>query len=970
MFLLNNTLLHPDNLVAMGINWGTWQTDRFNSVNAQLGLGIFQRPAKPVTLSPVLGSGVIPASSLSASAYSHSSGSTTGTGTHTKTKWEIRSATGTYVEPVYVATATTNFTSLAIPFAELELGGSYFWRVTYYDQLDHPSVISDEASFLFGAGPVTQTLIAMDAATMWKWRAQNITAAPTVWAAPLFNDSAWTSGAAPLGTATGTIPVAIRTTIAAGIPQTKYFRMHFNYAGTIGPMTTLRLRLLVDDGVYVYLNGQELKRVGIDVSTTDTYSVNANRTVVDAAFEPGAGAWFSVSPTALVTGDNVIAASLHQDVQASADLVFGLELEATYTPTGGNLAINEVCADNRAALANGGGYPDYVELYNRGGSTLDIGGMTMTDDPLVPAKFTFPVGTTVAGGAYLIVWCDSDFAAPGLHTGFGLDSGGQQLAVYSAGALVDYVTFGLQAPDLPIGRVPNGSGAFALIAPSPGATNVAKTLGSAANLRVNEWMANPAAGEDWFEFYNSDTNPLALAGLYLSDTVDSLKTTKVSALSFIAGKGFTKFVADGTTGGGNRCNFKLAAGGESVVLTNTNGTSQLNAVSFGAQPQGVAQGRLPDGAGSFAQFPQSATPGASNYLPASVVIHEALTNSTTPLEDAIELHNPTAGSVNIGGWWLSDDRTALQKFQITAGTTIPAGGYAVFYESQFNTGVSAFLLGSTGDEIVLSGTSGAALTGYRSRVTFGAAADGVSFGRVLTASAVPEFWPLLGRTFPGANVAPKTGPIVINEVMYHPADLAGPTDNARDEFIELHNITTSPQNIGGWKLKGGSDFTFPAGTTILPGDYVIVVSFDPATDAASPGTVNSGQSVITDSDGDGMPDTWETANGLNRFSAADANADSDSDGQSNAREYLAGTDPQSAASVFRSGVAKIAGGFPVQFTAMPGVAYSVMARDSLTAGSWVKIRDVAAQGTQHEEITDDLTSQPQRYYQVVTPQQP
>ena len=1062
LFLLNNTLLHPDNLLSMGINWGTWQTDRFNSVNSQLALGVFQRPVKPIAISPAGGSGVIPPASLSTSAYSHTSGGTTGAATHTKTKWEIRSATGTYIEPVYGATSTTSLTSLPIPFADMELGGTYFWRVTHYDQLDHPSVTSDEATFLFGAGPVTQTLIAMDATTLWRYRAQNITAAPSVWAATTFNDSAWTQGAAPLGTTTGTIPVAIRTSVASGTPATKYFRVHFNYAGTTGPTTILRLRLLVDDGVYVYLNGQEIKRAGIDVSTTDTYLVNANRTVADAAFEPGAGTWFSVPTTALVAGDNVIAASLHQIDPASADLVFGLELEATYTPTGGNLAINEVCADNRTVLANGGGYPDYVELINRGASALDIGGLTMTDDPLLPAKFTFPVGTTIAAGGYLIVWCDTDLAAPGLHTGFKLDSGGQSLAIYSAGGLVDYVTFGLQAPDLPIGRVPNGSGAFALIAPSPGMANVAKTLGSSASLRVNEWMANPSAGDDWFELYNSDANPVALSGLYLADDVNGPKNTRIPALSFIASKGFTKFVADSTTAGGNRCNFKLAAGGEAIVLTNTNGTSLLNSVNFGSQTQGVSQGRLPDGGGSFAQFPQSASPGASNYLTAPVVISEALTNSTAPLEDTIELYNPTASSVNIGGWWLSDDRTALQKFQITAGTTIPAGGYLVLYESQFNTGVNAFSLGSTGDEIVLSATSGATLTGYRSQVTFGAAADGVSFGRVSTTSAVPEFWPLLGRTLPGANAAPRTGPIVINEVMYHPQDLTGAVDNVRDEFIELHNTTTSPQNIGGWKLKGDADFTFPAGTTILPGDYVIVVSFDPAADATSlaafrsaygigasvatygpfvlklsnssaaielaypgpvvgaatpfilvdkieyldvapwatgadgtglalqrvsrtvigndpsnwiasnptPGSVNNVQSAIVDSDGDGMPDTWENANGLNRFSAADANADSDGDGQSNAREYQAGTNPQSAASAFRSSVAKIAGGFRVQFTAMPGVAYSVMARDSLTAGSWVKIRDVAAQGTQHEEITDDLTGQPQRYYQVVTPQQP
>ena len=1064
MFLLNNTLLQPDNLLSLGVNWGTWQTDRFNSVNSQLGLGVFQRPVKPSASSPVAGTGVIPNASFIATAYAHTSGVTTGTSTHTKSKWEIRSTTGTYAEPIYVLTSTTNLTSLPIPFAELELGSNYFWRVTYYDQSLHPSVTSDEASFLFGAGAITQTFVAMDATTQWKYKAQNITAAPSVWAATGFNDSAWTSGAAPLGTATGTIPVAIRTSVATypTLPQTKYFRLHFNYTGTIGPTTTLRLRLLVDDGVFVYLNGQELKRLGVDAALSDSYGLNANRTVADAVFEPAAGAWFSVPTTALVAGDNVVAASLHQYTDSSTDLVFGLELEATYTPTGGNLAINEVCADNRTIIINGGSTPDYVELLNRGATTLDISGLTMTDDPLVPAKYTFPAGTTIAAGATLIVWCDSDLTAPGLHTGFSLDAGGQSLAIYNAGALTDYITFGLQAPDLPIGRVPNGSGTFTLIAPSPGATNVAKTLGTTANLRVNEWMANPAAGNDWFELYNADANPVALSGLYLSDTASDLKVTKVPALSYIAGKGYNKFIADSTTSGGNHCNFKLASGGESIVLTNTDGTSQLNAITFGAQAQGVSQGRLPDGAGTYALFPQTSSPGASNYLPAPIVINEALTNSTTPLEDTIELYNPTASSVNIGGWWLSDDRNTVQKYQIAAGTTIPAGGYLVFYESQFNTGVNAFSLSSTGDEIVLAATISSVLTGYRSQVTFGAAADGITFGRVLTTSAVPEFWPLTSRSFAAVNTAPKTGPIILNEVMYHPLDLAGPLDNGRDEFIELHNITTTAQSIAGWKIKGGVDFTFAAGTTIQPGDYVLLVGFNPATDAtslaafraaysigasatlygpftprlandstaielaypgplvgtitpfilvdkveyldiapwpttpdgtgpslqrtsrttigndpanwlaatATPGAVNSGQSIILDSDGDGLPDTWEIANGLNRFNAADATADPDGDGQSNLSEYLAGTNPQSAASVFRSTVAKITGGFRVQFTALLGVAYSVMARDSLSTGAWVKIRDIPATGTAHEETTDDLTTQPQRFYQVVTPPQP
>lgn len=46
-----------------------------------------------------------------------------------------------------------------------------------------------------------------------------------------------------------------------------------------------------------------------------------------------------------------------------------------------------------------------------------------------------------------------------------------------------------------------------------------------------------------------------------------------------------------------------------------------------------------------------------------------------------------------------------------------------------------------------------------------------------------------------------------------------------------------------------------------------------------------------DSDGDGMPDAWETANGLNPYDPDDGPADLDGDGLVNAQEYAAGTDP-------------------------------------------------------------------------------
>src|SRR5439155_2416492 len=57
--------------------------------------------------------------------------------------------------------------------------------------------------------------------------------------------------------------------------------------------------------------------------------------------------------------------------------------------------------------------------------------------------------------------------------------------------------------------------------------------------------------------------------------------------------------------------------------------------------------------------------------------------------------------------------------------------------------------------------------------------------------------------------------------------------------------------------------------------------------------------VLTDEDGDGLPDDWESANGLISTNAADAALDADADGATNLQEYLAGTDPQDPLSFLR-----------------------------------------------------------------------
>jgi len=77
------------------------------------------------------------------------------------------------------------------------------------------------------------------------------------------------------------------------------------------------------------------------------------------------------------------------------------------------------------------------------------------------------------------------------------------------------------------------------------------------------------------------------------------------------------------------------------------------------------------------------------------------------------------------------------------------------------------------------------------------------------------------------------------------------------------------------------------------GNLLSLTSSGSSIDTDGDGTIDS---IDTDDDNDGLPDTWEVLYGFNPL-IADANQDSDSDGYSNLQEYEAGTDPTNNNSV-------------------------------------------------------------------------
>lgn len=104
-----------------------------------------------------------------------------------------------------------------------------------------------------------------------------------------------------------------------------------------------------------------------------------------------------------------------------------------------------------------------------------------------------------------------------------------------------------------------------------------------------------------------------------------------------------------------------------------------------------------------------------------------------------------------------------------------------------------------------------------------------------------------------------------------------------------------------------------------------------------------------DTDGDGLPDVWETQHGLNPF-APDSGEDADRDGRTNLEEYLAGTDPWDAASVLQLSAALDASGVRLTFNAAAGRAYSVEGRGFGAGENWREIAALPAEIASHPAI--------------------
>lgn len=94
--------------------------------------------------------------------------------------------------------------------------------------------------------------------------------------------------------------------------------------------------------------------------------------------------------------------------------------------------ITEFMASNKETLADqDGDFSDWIEIQNIGDAPADLAGWRLTDNPLLPTKWTFP-NTVLAAGARLVVFAsgkDRGVAGGQLHANFQLEASGEYLAL-------------------------------------------------------------------------------------------------------------------------------------------------------------------------------------------------------------------------------------------------------------------------------------------------------------------------------------------------------------------------------------------------------------------------------------------------------------------------------------------------------------------------------------------------------------
>lgn len=228
--------------------------------------------------------------------------------------------------------------------------------------------------------------------------------------------------------------------------------------------------------------------------------------------------------------------------------------------------------------------------------------------------------------------------------------------------------------------------------------------------------------------------------------------------------------------------------------------------------------------------------------------------------------------------------------------------------------------------------------------------QGFSIGDKLNADAPGKlgFTKLMDRASPNLYLACAKGiryPKATLDLSF-PSTLPSEVSPVR---IELEDVFVSSDSISSGGDRPTERFELVFGRivyTYLPDPRTTVITnYDFRNKTGS-----TGAGTNSDTDGDGLPDAWETTYG---FSIGQNNAagDADGDGLTNLQEYQLGTDPKSATSFFRAALVPVGdtpGAYQLSWNSVAGKVYIIeWSPDLITP--FAPIRTVTANATTSTE---------------------
>ncbi len=192
----------------------------------------------------------------------------------------------------------------------------------------------------------------------WKYYDHVNTTIPN-WKLLTYNDSLWASGAGQFGYGDGDEATVIYYGVSA---KTKYIAYYFRKKINIANPAiydSLRINMLCDDGAVIYLNGIEVKRTNLPLTTIGikTRALTSINPPAESQYFP-----YILSNTNLIAGENIIAVEVHQYSSGNSDLSFDMQLLGFYSPCNAPLNTNATNITTNSSLISWNSAP-YAVTY-------------------------------------------------------------------------------------------------------------------------------------------------------------------------------------------------------------------------------------------------------------------------------------------------------------------------------------------------------------------------------------------------------------------------------------------------------------------------------------------------------------------------------------------------------------------------------------------------------------------------------